>query len=324
MMRSVTNQKRRIHPNAVLLVAFIWTIMLSGCASYKSEVSWPDASGEIHVHTIPIYKLNKTILVKGEVDGVKGYFIFDTGAPGLVLNQAHFDDYEIDPTRKATGVNGSARDVKIKYVYNLKLSQVNFRQQRADVIDLSHLEKNGDVKILGLLGVKLFAGVELEIDLRKHLLSIYNLDENGFRLNNPNQLKESGNVMMPFKYSGALIELQAEINNQVYRIAFDTGAETLLLDKKLVARDNIQTRFISERKLLSTDGSRSSIEIREIEHIKIGLNLERLPMVMTNLRRLRSYGLNVDGLIGYDLMASGIVTINFKNRFLQIQPYAKA
>lgn len=324
MMRVVTNPKRRTHPNTILLIAFVWTMMLSGCASYKSEVSWPDANDEIHVHTIPVYKLNKTILVKGEVDGKSGYFIFDTGAPGLVLNQAHFSDYEIYPTRKATGVNGSAREVKIKYVFNLKLSQINFRQQRADVIDLSHLEKNRDVKILGLLGVKLFTGVELEIDLRKHLLSIYKLDENGYRLSVQNQLKRKEYVMMPFKYSGALIELQAEINNHIYRVAFDTGAETLLLDKKLVARDSIQTSFLSQRKLLSTDGSRSSIEIGEIEHIKIGLNLERVPMVMTNLRRLRSYGLNVDGLIGYDLMASGIVTINFKTRILHIQPYAKA
>ncbi len=323
-MTGVTKHKRRTHLYALLLISIIWTIMLSGCASYRSEVSWPDESDQVHVHTIPIYKLNKTILVKGEVDGESGYFIFDTGAPGLVLNQAHFDDYEIDRTRKATGVNGSAREVKIKYVFDLKLTQINFRQQRADVINLSHLETNRDVKILGLLGVKLFKGVELEIDLRKHLLSIYKLDENGFRLSNSNHFSQRDNVMMPFKYSGALIELQAEINNQIYRIAFDTGAETLLLDQRLVVRDNIQTSFISKRKLLSTDGSKSEIEIRELEKIIVGMELKKVHLVMTNLRRLSAYGLNVDGLIGYDLMASGIVTINFKNRVLQIQPYAKA
>ena len=302
-------------------------IFFTGCGTYQSQVYWSEkGSTDITPSPlrVPIYKLNKLILIKGEVRGESGYFIFDTGAPGLVLNEAHFEDYQLDPTRKVTGVNGQIHDAYILYIRNLKLGEVTFKQQTADVIDLSHIEKKRNVKILGLLGVNLFRGVELEIDLRSHVLQIFKIDKEGNRLYQKLLSSNSSLISMPFKYSGSLIELQAEINNQSYRIAFDTGSETLLLDKNLVVRDNIHTSLVSHQSLLSTDGSKSGIEIRQLENIKIGLNLKKVTTLTTDFNRFRSHGLNVDGLIGYDLMASGIVTINFKNRILQIQPYAKA
>ncbi|WP_417611949.1 aspartyl protease family protein [Owenweeksia hongkongensis] len=302
------------------------SLLFTSCG-VQSEIYWTEESSvETNVSPlqIPLYKLNKLILIKGEVRGESGYFIFDTGAPGLVLNEAHFEDYELDPTRKVTGVNGQLHDAHILYVRNLKLGEVAFKQQAAEVIDLSHIEKRRNVKILGLLGVDLFKGVELEIDLHKHILKIYKTDKEGNRLYANTPKYKSDLISMPFKYSGAFIELQAEINNKSYRIAFDTGSETLLLDKNLVNRDKIYTSLISSQSLLSTDGSKSGIEIRQLENIKIGLNLKKVTTLTTDFNKLRSHGINVDGLIGYDLMASGIVTINFKNRILQIQPYAKA
>lgn len=326
-MESQFNQTKALKKYIqIILGLFLSTLLFTSCGT-QSEICWTEESTIEASSTplqIPIYKLNKLILIKGEARGESGYFIFDTGAPGLVLNKAHFTNYHSDPTRKVTGVNGQLHDANILYVSNLKLGNATFKQQTADVIDLSHIEKKRNVKILGLLGVDLFRGVELEIDLHKHVLKIFKTDKDGNRLYANTPKPQSNLISMPFKYSGALIELQAEINHQSYRIAFDTGSETLLLDKNLVMRDNIHTRLVSNKSLLSTDGSKSGIEIRQLENIKIGLNLEKVTTLTTDFKKLRSHGINVDGLIGYDLMASGIVTINFKNRILHIQPYAKA
>ena len=309
----------------MLLGLYFGSLLFTSCGVYN-EIYWTEESSveaSFSPLQIPLYKLNKLILIKGEVRGESGYFIFDTGAPGLVLNEAHFEEYQLDPTRKMIGVNGQLHDAQIMYVRNLKLGEVAFKQQNADVIDLSHIEKKRNVKILGLLGVDLFRGVELEIDLHKHVLKIFKIDKDGNRLYAKAPKYSANLISMPFKYSGALIELQAEINNQSYRIAFDTGSETLLLDKNLVLRHNIHTSLISNQNLLSTDGVKSGIEIRQLENIKIGLNLKKVTTLTTDFKKLRSHGINVDGLIGYDLVASGIVTINFKNRILQIQPYNK-
>ncbi|WP_417593311.1 aspartyl protease family protein [Owenweeksia hongkongensis] len=326
-MKNQFNQTKTFKKYFPMILGLYFGGLLFTSCGVQSEIYWTEGSSvdtSISPLQIPLYKLNKLILIKGEVRGESGYFIFDTGAPGLVLNEAHFEDYQLDPTRKVTGVNGQLHDAHILYVRNLKLGKVAFKQQTADVIDLSHIEKKRNVKILGLLGVDLFRGVELEIDLHKHILKIYKTDKEGNRLYANTPKYKSNLISMPFKYSGAFIELQAEINNKSYRIAFDTGSETLLLDKNLVVRDKIYTSLISSQPLLSTDGSKSGIEIRQLENIKIGLNLKKVTTLTTDFNKLRSHGINVDGLIGYDLMASGIVTINFKNRILQIQPYAKA
>lgn len=302
-----------------------WSLLFPSCGVH-SEIYWTEESSvetSIGPLKIPLYKLNKLILIKGEVRGESGYFIFDTGAPGLVLNEAYFEDYHLDPSQKMTGVNGQLHDAHILYVRNLKLGQVAFKQQTAYVIDLSHIEKKRNVKILGLLGVDLFSGVELEIHLQKHILKLFKTNKDGNRFSTKAPKHSPNQISMPFKYRGALIELKAEINNQQYRIAFDTGSETLLLDKNLVVRDKIQTSLTSKKNLLSTDGSKSGIEIRQLENIKIGLNLKNVSTIATDFKTLRSHGINVDGLIGYDLLASGIVTINFKKRTFKIKPYAK-
>jgi hypothetical protein len=88
-----------------------------------------------------------------------------------------------------------------------------------------------------------------------------------------------------------------------------------------VIRDNIETRLISLKSLLGIDGSKPEIELRQIENIKIGLSLNKITTMLIDFKNLRSHGLNVDGVIGYDLMTMGVVTINFRTRNFQIKPY---
>lgn len=292
-------------------------IILSSCSSLQTNVYWSEsnATKERSFVRIPIYKLNRLILIKGQANGETGYFIFDTGAPGLILNEAHFDDYMLDPERSITGVNGEVHEAKTLHVHNLTLGAVKFKYQNADIVDLSHIERKRNVKILGLLGVSLFKGLEIEIDLKKHLLTVHKTSKE----DNEHDLLQG--ITMPFKYNGSLIEIEGHINDKSYRIAFDTGAETLLIDERLLSRDNIPTKILSSNQLLSTDGSRSDIVIRQLEKINVGLNLNEVNMVARDLHKLRSFGLHVDGLIGYDLLAAGVISINFSTRHIHITPY---
>lgn len=300
------------------LTLIITCFLFSNCSSYKSQVYWSEettSNESTSLQRIPIYQLNRLILIKGQANGESGYFIFDTGAPGLILNEAHFDDYMIDPERSVTGVNGEVHEAKTLHVHNLTLGEVKFKYQNADIVDLNHIERKRNVKILGLLGVSLFKGLEIEIDLKKHLLTVYKTSKQY------NEQDFSGSITMPFKYNGSLIEIEGHINDKSYRIAFDTGAETLLLDAQILSRDNISTKVLSSNKLLSTDGSKSNLVLRQLDKINIGLNLEEVKMVARDLKKLRSFGLHVDGLIGYDLLAAGVIKINFRTRHIHINPY---
>lgn len=315
-----------LKPRINHILGLIAILFLSSCSGYKSAVDWTLAENQrqtINSYRIPVHKFGKLLLLKGAIKGDTGYFIFDTGAPGLVLNDQYFKNYYTDPTRQVTGANGQIHDARVCKVGQLQLGDVVFKIQKADVTNLRHIEKKRNVKILGLMGVNLFWGLELEIDLHQEELRIYKTDQQGQRLADTTSKLVSGQITMPFKFRSSLIELQANINDHYYRIAFDSGSEILLFDKELVIRDNIETRLISLKSLLGTDGLKPGIELRQIENIKIGLSLFKITTMLIDFKNLRSHGLNVDGVIGYDLMTLGVVTINFRKRTLQIIPYCK-
>jgi len=304
--------------------ALILGAILTSCGTYKSRIAWtngPAGSQTLNVHSIPIIKLNKLILIKGQANGVFGYFILDTGAPGLVLNEAYFNGHGISPKRMVTGVNGQVHEAMMTEVYDLKLGEVRFTYQLADVIDLSHIERLRKVKILGLLGVNLFKGVELEIDVQKHRMRIFKVNKEGGRINGPNAGSNPELISMPFTFSGHLIELEAKINNKPCRIAFDSGSEVLLLDKNMVDKEHIYTGLLSNQTLLSTDGEQPTVEVRKLDSILVGLNLKNIKTVLTDFNKMRSLSFRVNGLIGYDLMAAGVITINLNTRVLRIAPY---
>jgi hypothetical protein len=313
-----------LKPRVNHILGLVAILFLSSCSGYKSAVDWTLSENQrqtINSFRIPIHRFGKLLLLKGVIKGETGYFIFDTGAPGLVLNEQYFKNYYTDPTRQVTGVNGQIHDARVCKVGQLQLGDVVFKIQKADVTNLKHIEKKRNVKILGLMGVNLFWGLELEIDLHQEELRIYKTDQQGQRLADATSKLVSGQITMPFKFRGSLIELQANINDHYYRIAFDSGSEILLFDKELVIRDNIETRLISLKSLLGIDGSKPEIELRQIENIKIGLSLNKITTMLIDFKNLRSHGLNVDGVIGYDLMTMGVVTINFRTRNFQIKPY---
>lgn len=302
-------------------------ILLCSCSAYRGAVSWPEANTENNsstFHSIPLYKAGKLILVKAEVNGEHGYLIFDTGAPGLVLNDQYFKNGRVDPNRQVSGVNGQLHPARVISVRNLKLGNLGFKRQLADVMDLSHIEKKRKVKILGLLGVSLLQGEEVEIDLQRKVLRVFKTDKNGLRVQPKVATENKDLITIPFRYRGHLIELEAKINNRSYRIAFDTGSEILLFDKYALLKDKIQTNILSKQELLSTGGSTSGIEVRELGEIDLGVTLKKVTTVAVDLKHLSDFDMYVDGFIGYDLMATGLVRINFKKRIVQIQPFLKA
>jgi predicted aspartyl protease len=304
-----------------------WIFISTACTTSRSAVVWPSDKAQKETtsfQSIPLHQHHKLLLIKGEANGKSGYFILDTGAPFLILNEAHYPEHTIDPTREVTGVNGLVREAQVLEVQALKLGEVKFIRQMADVTDLSHIEKKRGVKILGLIGVSLFKGLAVEIDLRKRSLTIFTTGKGGSGTRPSVASSSSESIILPFKFRGALIEIEAKINDRSYRVAFDTGAESFLFDQRLLAKDAIQSSLLTRKQLLSSDGSEAAVEIRKLPKMVIGVDLNRLPMLVTDFRRMRSTGLNVDGLIGYDLMASGVVTINFSTRTMQIKPYKKA
>lgn len=141
----------------------VFCLLLSRCVFASEADPVPlNFNGAVE---IPVVQAGKLLLIEAEVEGVKGNFIFDTGAPYLVLNATYFRNIVPIDTIKAGGVAGGSCDVCRCKVEEMSLQGINFKDLDADIANLGPLENKKGVQIFGLLGLNLFKSFQVDIDL---------------------------------------------------------------------------------------------------------------------------------------------------------------
>ncbi len=75
------------------------SILVAASPSWSLLASAP--KGNFDTLKIPLKRIDNLLLMEAEVDGLRGNFIFDTGAPGLVLNTTYFRQQAIKKNRSS-------------------------------------------------------------------------------------------------------------------------------------------------------------------------------------------------------------------------------
>jgi hypothetical protein len=252
------------------------------------------------------------IIIQAQIDTLQGNFVLDTGAPYLVLNQTYFRDATNYSDVEAGGINGDNGNSFRTIVRGLSIAELSFDRLSADVTNLSAIENSHGIKVLGLLGTKLFAKFAITVDLFQNVLYIHKLDKNG---DIPIQevVYHDPILKVPFTIADNTIFFKAEINDNSMWFAFDTGAETNLIDyheaKKLM--DGMQ--IINRMKLTGIGGSSYDVLYARFDKLVVGgrqFNTNRV--LITSLEKMgKAYGHSVDGILGYDFFVRAVFSINF-------------
>lgn len=281
----------------------------------------PVPKGDFKKLVIPVKRVGNLLVVEATVDGIRGNFIFDTGAPYLVLNATYFRDYKEDPQHMATDVNGNLVPQKITEVDRLKVLGMHYENLEADVSDLSTIENRRGIQILGLLGVNLFMRMEIELDLNNEQLIVYRVDREGRRLDQPYEPK-IGEYRKSFSLENNAIISSGNIGGFELDLCFDTGAEALLLDNDLPAKVYEQMRISRTIELNGAGGSSTEVLLGALRSLQFGPALTNCQIMIADLEQIgRAYGHPVDGFLGYDLLRRGAVCINFKTQEIIINVY---
>jgi len=268
-----------------------------------------------------VKRVGNLIIVEASVDGLKGNFILDTGAPYLVLNATYFRDYEEVFDQVATDVNGQQIPQKVARVEKLKLDALYYEYLDADVTDLSAIENKRGIKILGLLGVNLFMRMEMELDLQNQQLTFRKVDREGRPLENRLQSLPKG-VNLPFELRNNAIIAPGMINKQKLRFCFDTGAEAMLLDNKLPAAVYELVRISRRTTLLGAAGEETEVLLGYLQAAEFGVKFGGCTAVIADLELIgAAYGSRVDAFVGYDILRLGRVSINFVRKEITINPF---
>lgn len=281
----------------------------------------PDPYGDFKTITVPIKRAGSLIIIEAQLDTLIGNFILDTGAPGLVLNETYFRDLPHDNEKDAGGINGRAHTFSTT-VHNLAILDLHYDRLTADVTDLSAIENSKGIKVLGLLGTRLFNKLAITVDLFNNVLYIHKLDENG-EIDPVERVFSHPDMKTSFKLLDDVLFIKGSVNDNDMWFVFDTGAESNLLDYDNFKKLARKMRVINRSVVTGIGGKRYENAYAAFDKLVIGNYLfKNNHILFTRLDEMgKAYNNTVDAILGHDFFSRGIFTINFAKKEFEMYIY---
>ncbi len=293
----------------ILLAAAI-VLLCSMINVYKPmTTTHPILSGETFQYEV----VKKLMLVQAEVDGKKGYFLFDTGASHLTLNQTHFPDKKriknVGSTRTAVGGIEALHAMKVD---NFAWGNVKCNNLLTPIADLSALEKTlGRSPLLGLIGY----------DIVKDYLVFFNYSRQTITLSRNNEFQKQPTYSLDFLLCGHLPVLETSIGSKrkMY-LGLDSGASVNVLDASWESHLAI---YVKDSRPVNYTGSAAGYNeatYLTIERMTLEdqLSLQNVGLLLTDFQHNQGECFRLDGLVGIDLFMGKNVAIDYRNGQLHV------
>ena len=303
------------HPEKTILseadVYPLYNSIVTSSPDYYS----PDFNQAADSVIIPLKRAGRLFLIEAKIDDVVGNLVFDTGANGLVLNSTYFRNHLKTGGTVSNGITGSVGTVEQISVGKIEFAGLIYKNLRADVTNLGHIENRRDVKIIGLIGFGMMRNLEIIIDPINNELKLFRIDKSGKRLTSKSSAfkpdysqKIDGNTNILF--------LNGIIGGKILNFCFDTGAETNAIssdsNKKIM-----NTLTITRRAALKGAGTMTlEVLFGRMNDFTIGnQKIPDMETIITNLDALsEAYETHIDGILGYSFLEHGIICVNFVNK----------
>ncbi len=280
----------------------------------------PKPKGDELILTLPIKRAGNLLMLEVKADSLSGNFILDTGAPHLVLNKTYFRNYPTFGSVYASGITGSASPGAEIRLGKLDFGGLFFDDVDADMISLSHLEEKKGLKILGLLGLNLFKNLEMLIDIEQSTLTLYRLNRKGETLMLDKTHSAKPKQIIKIEDQSGVLIIMGSLNSKKLRMYIDTGAESCVINSGAPKKAFENIEITGSRRLIGSGGKTIEVlsgKLRDLSFDDFKLN--SVPVTVANLNGLStSYGTRIDGMLGYDFLASGRMSINLYNKELII------
>lgn len=240
------------------------------------------------------------ILLKAKLNGIEEDFILDSGAPAVVINTT-------SKGKQSGNAQGVAGEVSMSEV---KVESFDWNGIRCDEhtfigMDLSHLEDAIDRPFIGLIGFTAIKDYIIFIDYDAKLLSL------------TAKVSDLGAVdnSLLFEYQAHIPVIKVEIDDTMYSVGIDTGAESNLLSiDEYKSLDKKQTKLIEQTDLIGADGNELIVDYFTINNLTINdFSYNNMEFVASDISHLTTgYGLEIAGLLGYPFLRNRKVAIDFK------------
>ena len=270
---------------------------------------------------LPFTQVGNLILIQARADNDTGYFVLDTGTRGLVLNINYFQHYASFQLAHGGGVTGSVGLVSRTIVNSLHFGPVHYSHLEADLIDLGHIESNRGVKILGLLGMRLFARFEMIFDYGTHLIYLHQTgSKEPAGYHDPQLADTAAYQTIPIRIEDGQIIVHVYLRGKRLKFIIDSGAETNILDSRLPKKVFLSV-VITRRVVLNGAGpGKIDALYGNIKGLRIGsIDIGSLPVLITDLENMcDAYNNCLNGMLGFDFLSRHKIGFDFSHRKMYI------
>lgn len=267
---------------------------------------------------VPFQMAGNLIQVEVMLNGEKRPFILDSGSPRLILNARYLTEETKGNTMAVgtKGVGGSISGMGAYTVENLDFAGIQIENQEVLTLDIAHLEKELEAEAYGLIGYDFLKEYDLLFDYEKQVITLIQPEE----FENYASTNFSGEEIesIPFELKHHIPIIQAEIDGKVYSFGLDCGAEGNLMDDDLFAEMESQLVEITEDDLVGADNNPIKVKKGKVQSTQIGENtFEKMSIAFNDISHLNEgYQLNLDGLMGYELLSKQKTVISYARKEL--------
>ncbi len=264
---------------------------------------------------VPFKNAGRLIIVQAMIDGQSGNFIFDTGAPDLILNSNHFKGSALLTSNKRGGVTGGIDEVYNGQIDTFRLESYLIVDKLVEVFNMTHIEEKKKTKILGLLGAKVYEDFEIMIDYAKKQLTFSRTNKNGLKIDG-NIYQERPEDSLKIQVRNHILIVRAKVGKKKLMLGLDSGAEFNLLHHK-VNRKVLDHFEIRKRANLSGTGNRK-VEVLAglLKDLECGqLKCKPMRTLLMSMNQInKTSSVQLDGVLGFEFLFPLRVAINYKRK----------
>lgn len=255
----------------------------------------------------PFYLVQRLIIVQAQLNGQWGNFIFDTGAPGLVVNQGKPGAAAPGFEAALAGINGLQGGANTRVAAFEWQGRV-WTNQPAIGMDLSALEEQYKLSLMGLIGRDILGNSVMVLDYATGTLEL---------LNSREQLEHRHGIadqVLPLELNAHLPCIRLTAGKKSYLFGVDSGASINVVDDSRKGRQ-LFASFTDKSLTLAGIGQQGSPALEGmLQALMLGTTpVPPLSAVMADLDPVQAMlEQPVDGILGFEFLKQYRIALDFK------------
>lgn len=166
---------------------------------------------------IPFQQINGLIVIEAELNEELGYFLFDTGAEEMIINEK----VKSSDTKFST-ISGDVM-MKEKRYKEIKIGDIEYDNLIGYAADLNSIERYLNLPLAGVIGCKLFLPRVIHIDFCTNVIVASH--QSNIDLSDFSEIK--------FQMKDGVPTCRVNIAGENYHFGFDSGATIHVVDQKI-------------------------------------------------------------------------------------------